>query len=400
MLRYDARLDLPAATTATTAGDYLDSLRFPPDARRMLFDVFAHSFFNPEDGDVGGRAPDDVPLLLHREPGGAGLRRARRAVLRSPSGGPLASATCRARACRSVTGPRGASVATRDGARLAASRSHGERALEADARRCSPLDVPALQAARRRVARRSTTRVPAAPSTGLDVTHPFAVLAAVARPAAARAAASPSSAPPAVGLARQHLALRRASRTRAAAWAQRTGRLGRRAPRLRRAEPGTTEAGPCARTPPARVPRPSIPSTRGRGSLEERFLLRRDCPAFAPGSYADRPARLPHPHEGVALAGDFVRLPLPSAPHGARGGVGLPGRQPPPRAPRREGRARVLDPAARDPGTARGRDRSESNAMSALWRFGPPLPPGRDPGGRPRPPRTGSRPSRRRSPAP
>ena len=48
MLRYDpdrtyARFD------SMTAKDYLDSLRFPPEARRMLFDVFSHSFFNPED---------------------------------------------------------------------------------------------------------------------------------------------------------------------------------------------------------------------------------------------------------------------------------------------------------------------------------------------------------------
>ncbi len=33
----------------TTAGEFLDSLQFPPEARQMLFDVFAHSFFNPED---------------------------------------------------------------------------------------------------------------------------------------------------------------------------------------------------------------------------------------------------------------------------------------------------------------------------------------------------------------
>jgi isorenieratene synthase len=32
-----------------TARAYLDGLNFPPAARRMLFDVFAHSFFNPED---------------------------------------------------------------------------------------------------------------------------------------------------------------------------------------------------------------------------------------------------------------------------------------------------------------------------------------------------------------
>ncbi|MFY0573893.1 FAD-dependent oxidoreductase [Cystobacter fuscus] len=32
-----------------TAREFLDSLRFPPHARRMLFNVFAHSFFNPEE---------------------------------------------------------------------------------------------------------------------------------------------------------------------------------------------------------------------------------------------------------------------------------------------------------------------------------------------------------------
>ncbi|MGW8283251.1 MAG: FAD-dependent oxidoreductase [Gemmatimonadota bacterium] len=48
MLRYDpdrtyARFD------SMTAKEYLDSLRFPPEARRMMFDVFSHSFFNPEE---------------------------------------------------------------------------------------------------------------------------------------------------------------------------------------------------------------------------------------------------------------------------------------------------------------------------------------------------------------
>ena len=31
-----------------SAAEYLDSLRFPEDARTMLFEVFSHSFFNPE----------------------------------------------------------------------------------------------------------------------------------------------------------------------------------------------------------------------------------------------------------------------------------------------------------------------------------------------------------------
>ena len=56
------------------------------------------------------------------------------------------------------------------------------------------------------------------------------------------------------------------------------------------------------------------PVTHGhrQQALEERFLLRRDCPAFAPGSWNDRPG-VPTPHQGLALAGDFVRLPIPSA---------------------------------------------------------------------------------------
>jgi isorenieratene synthase len=54
------------------------------------------------------------------------------------------------------------------------------------------------------------------------------------------------------------------------------------------------------------------PEYVGARVVEERFLLRRDCPAFAPGSHADRPG-VPTPHEGIALAGDFVRLPIPSA---------------------------------------------------------------------------------------
>ncbi len=54
------------------------------------------------------------------------------------------------------------------------------------------------------------------------------------------------------------------------------------------------------------------PEYVGAGVIEERFLIRRDCPAFAPGSHADRPG-VTTPHEGIALAGDFVRLPIPSA---------------------------------------------------------------------------------------
>ena len=52
----DAATEMLAFDTSTyerldrvSASDYLDSVNFPADARQMLFEVFAHSFFNPQD---------------------------------------------------------------------------------------------------------------------------------------------------------------------------------------------------------------------------------------------------------------------------------------------------------------------------------------------------------------
>jgi isorenieratene synthase len=54
------------------------------------------------------------------------------------------------------------------------------------------------------------------------------------------------------------------------------------------------------------------PETAAATVLEERFLLRQDCPAFSTGSYAERPG-VATPFDGLALAGDCIRLPVPSA---------------------------------------------------------------------------------------
>ncbi len=54
------------------------------------------------------------------------------------------------------------------------------------------------------------------------------------------------------------------------------------------------------------------PEFRGARILEDRWLLRADCPSFYPGSAALRPV-VATPWPDLALAGDFVRLPLPSA---------------------------------------------------------------------------------------
>jgi isorenieratene synthase len=54
------------------------------------------------------------------------------------------------------------------------------------------------------------------------------------------------------------------------------------------------------------------PEFSGARIMDERFLMRGDCPGFAPGSDAVRP-EVATMHPGLALAGDFVRLPLPTA---------------------------------------------------------------------------------------
>jgi isorenieratene synthase len=54
------------------------------------------------------------------------------------------------------------------------------------------------------------------------------------------------------------------------------------------------------------------PETRNSRILEQRYLVRQDCPAFAPGSHASRPP-VETPFDGVTVAGDFVKLPIPSA---------------------------------------------------------------------------------------
>jgi isorenieratene synthase len=54
------------------------------------------------------------------------------------------------------------------------------------------------------------------------------------------------------------------------------------------------------------------PETAGASLIEDRFLLRQDCPAFAPGSRALRP-EVRTPFDGLCLAGDFVQLPFPTA---------------------------------------------------------------------------------------
>ena len=54
------------------------------------------------------------------------------------------------------------------------------------------------------------------------------------------------------------------------------------------------------------------PETKGAMVVGEKVLCHSDCPRFAPGDFADRPAVVT-PHDGLVLAGDGIRIDLPVA---------------------------------------------------------------------------------------
>ncbi|HEX2212010.1 MAG TPA: FAD-dependent oxidoreductase [Mycobacterium sp.] len=66
----------------------------------------------------------------------------------------------------------------------------------------------------------------------------------------------------------------------------------------------------CARLP-ARL-HELYPETRGANVVAERVLSRQDCPRFAPGDFERRPG-VATPNDGLALAGDGIRIDLPVA---------------------------------------------------------------------------------------
>jgi len=284
-----------------TAGEYLDSLRFPPDARRMLFDVFAHSFFNPEQAMSAGELLMMFHFYFSGNPEGLIFDVSRRPFSRS-IWGPLGDYLTRlgvdlrtgctvSRVVRGVGRPWGVDL-------------NGEM-VEAD-HVVLALTVPGLQAV-----------VAASPDLddagfrrsveGLELTNPFVVWRLwFDRPA------NPDRLPfvgtTGVG-ALDNISIYNLFEDESRSWAERTGgsvvELHAYA-----VDPGMDETA--IRADLLGALHNFYPEYVGARVVEERLLIRRDCPAFAPGSHADRPG-VATPHHGIALAGDFVRLPIPSA---------------------------------------------------------------------------------------
>ena len=299
MLRYDSDRTY-TQFDARSASDYLDSLAFPPSARRMLFDVFSHSFFNPEESMSAGELLMMFHFYFVGNPEGLIFD-----VARQPFSTAIFEPFRRYLESKGVEVRTGCAVERVDRGEDGFVTQTSSGAVESDLAVLA-LTVPALQ------------RVVAASGTltdeswrrsvdGLALTNPFAVwrlwLDKPAKPGRAGFVGTTG-----VGLL-DNISLFELLEDESREWAERTG--GSVVELHAYAVPeGISEDE--LRDDLMKGLHVFYPETRDARVVEERFLLRRDCPAFGLGSFGDRPG-VTTPVDGLALAGDFVRLPMPSA---------------------------------------------------------------------------------------
>lgn len=300
MLTYDSA-GTYARRDGDDAGSYLDSLNFPPRARRLFFDVFAHSFFNPE----REMSAAELLMMFHfyftGNPEGLVFDVSKRPfshAIWDPMGRYLASVGVDVR-----TGVTAEQVEREpDGAWVVEA---GDERLRADLVVLA-LPVSALQNVVGR-------------SPGLDdvrwrqevealaLTNPFVVWRLwLDRPTAPGRA-------PFVGTTGfgplDNISLYHLFEDESRAWAERSGGA---VVELHAYAVDTDADEAELRTLLLDGLHRLYPETEGAGVVDERYLVRRDCPAFAPGSFARRPG-VETPFERLAIAGDLVKLPFPSA---------------------------------------------------------------------------------------
>lgn len=300
MLRYDPSVTY-AAFDHLTAREYLDSLNFPPQARRMLFDVFSHSFFNPEDKMSAG----ELLMMFHFY------------FLGNPEGlifdvllEPFSDSLWRPFA-RYLTGL-GVQLRLNTAAEKIEKREAGWRI---SAKNVEPVDadgvvlavtVPALQAIVRDSPDLADETWRAAVA-GLSLTLPFAVWRIwLDKPV--NPDRSPFVGTAGLGMI-DNISVYELFEGESRRWALRHG--GSVIEIHAYAVPEGTNEEEIKRFFLDRL-HLLYPETKEKKICAERFLWRQDCPAFAPGGFASRPT-VATPLPGVALAGDFVQAPIPSA---------------------------------------------------------------------------------------
>lgn len=301
MLRFDMDRSY-ARYDSMTAREFLDSLNFPREARRMLFDVFAHSFFNPEEGMSAGELlmmfhfyftgnPEGLIFDVLKEPFSTALFLPMQKYLENLGVdlilGDAATRVTRAGAFFDVSTSQGAVLQHANGVVLALP----VEALKQLVFESETLSEPTFRRA----------------VDSLDVTWPFAVWRLwLDRPT--NAGREPFVGTAGLGIL-DNISLYHLFEGESRVWAERTGGSIVELHAYAVAEDRDEES---IKSEFLRTLHEVYPETRAAKILEQRFLLRRDCPAFAPGSYATRPT-VETAIPGLYLAGDFVKLPVPSA---------------------------------------------------------------------------------------
>lgn len=301
MLRFDERHTYEKLD-GVSAKSYLDRLNFPAEARQMLFDVFAHSFFNPEDDYSAAELLHMFHFYFTGNPEGLVFD-----VLREPFSTGLW--TPFERHLRGL----GVEVQLGVSAMRIARTSDGAFCVDTDAGAHDAdacvlaVTVPALRALVAASPDLSHDRGLSRRVESLGVTLPFAVWRLwLDTPTAAGRA--PFAGTTGMGLC-DNISLFHLFEDESRSWASRTG--GSVVELHAYAVPEALDRETLQRDLLETL-HTLYPETRSATILEERWLLRRDCPSFAPGSHALRPT-VETPIRGLALAGDFVKLPTPTA---------------------------------------------------------------------------------------
>ena len=305
MLRFDPKKTY-VLHDGTSASEYLDSLRFPPRARRMLFDVFAHSFFNPEECMSAAEMlmmfhfyflgnPEGLVFDVLDEPFSDALWRPFERYLDG-----LGVQVQLGRAVGRVERVDG------NGWRAHAQTKRGSwSTVDGDALVLA-LPVPPLRGLFERSEGLRAAPELSAAIEALEVTLPFGVwrlfldrAASPDRAAFAGAAGVPSL---------DNISLFERFEGESRRWSMRTGgsvvELHAYACR--------TQDEPAIRRELRAGLDQLYPELAGASVVHDSWRFDQDCSGFSPNSHASRP-RVATPLGNVALCGDFVKLPFPTA---------------------------------------------------------------------------------------
>jgi len=308
MLRFDAT-ETYARFDGVSARDYLDSLGFPETARRMLFDVFSHSFFNPE----SQLSAAELLMSFHFYFTGNS-----EGLIFDVMQKPLSRAVWQP--FEAFLRARGVNVLTDTAVTQVSRTSNGSLrvecapAYESDSSACAgqahesddlvlALDLAGLQ----RVVAASPALANLAQIDKLRATLPFVVqrlwLDRPLRPERAAFAGTTG-----VGLL-DNISCYERFQDESAAWARRHGGS---VVELHAYAVPTELSERAIKDDLLAGLHQFYPETQQARILDECWLLRQDCPAFEPGSSQLRPTPQTVLSD-VVLAGDFVSMPFPCA---------------------------------------------------------------------------------------